>query len=103
MNEIWKGIVPTVRVDVPLQVHTVLAQAPTQPVAPAQPGVFETGTTYVEGLGQSIWAFMPTLLGATVILLVGLLIALIASFLTRSLLNRTRLDNKIADWITGRQ
>ena len=103
MNEIWKGIVPTVRVDVPLQVHTVLAQAPTQPVAPTQPGVFETGTTYVEGLGQSIWAFMPTLLGATVILLVGLLIALIASFLTRSLLNRTRLDNKIADWITGRQ
>lgn len=103
MNEIWKGIVQTVRVDVPLQVHTVLAQAPTQPVAPAQPGVLETGTTYVQGLWQSIWAFMPTLLGALLILVVGLLIALIASSITRGLLNRTRLDNQIADWITGRQ
>src|SRR5688572_25443571 len=101
MNEIWKGIVPTVRVEVPLQVHSVLAQAPTQPVAPAQPGVFQTGTTYVEGLWQSIWAFMPTLVGAIAILLVGLLIALIASLITRGLLNRTHLDNKIADWITG--
>ncbi|HEY9830098.1 MAG TPA: mechanosensitive ion channel [Stenomitos sp.] len=103
MNEIWKGIVQTVRVDVPLQVHTVLAQAPTQPVAPAQPGVLETGTTYAEGLWQSIWNFMPRFLGALAILVIGLLIALIASFITRSLLNRTRLDNKIADWITGRQ
>ncbi|MBD2126501.1 mechanosensitive ion channel [Microcoleus sp. ZQ-A2] len=103
MNEIWKGIVQTVRVDVPLQVHSVLAQAPNQPVAPAQPGVFQTGTTYVEGLWQSIWTFIPTLVGALAILLVGLLIALIASFITRGLLNRTRLDNKIADWITGRQ
>lgn len=103
MNEIWKGIVQTVSVDVPLQVHTVLAQAPTQPVAPAQPGVLETGTTYVQGLWQSIWAFMPTLLGALLILVVGILIALIASSITRGLLNRTRLDNQIADWITGRQ
>lgn len=103
MNEIWKGIVQTVRVDVPLQVHSVLAQAPTEPVAPAQPGIFQTGTTYVEGLWQSIWAFLPTLLGALAILVVGIIIALIASSITRGLLNRTRLDNKIADWLTGRQ
>jgi hypothetical protein len=103
MNEIWKGIVQTVRVDVPLQVNSVLAQAPNQPVAPAQPGVFQTGTTYVEGLLQSILAFVPTLLGALAILVVGIIIALIASSITRGVLNRTRLDNKIADWLTGRQ
>lgn len=103
MNEIWKGIVQTVRVDVPLQVHSVLAQVPTQPVAPDQPDVFQTGATYVEGLWQSIWVFVPTLLGALAILVVGIIIALIASSITRGLLNRTRLDNKIADWITGRQ
>lgn len=103
MNEIWKGIVQTVRVDVPLQVHSVLAQAPAQPVAPTQPGVFQTGTTYVEGLLQSILAFVPTLLGALAILVVGIIIALIASSITRGVLNRTRLDNKIADWLTGRQ
>ncbi|AFZ16410.1 mechanosensitive ion channel [Allocoleopsis franciscana] len=97
MNEIWKGIVQTMRVDVPLQVHSVLAQVPDQP------GVFQTGATYVEGLWQSIWVFVPTLLGALAILVVGIIIALIASSITRGVLNRTRLDNKIADWITGRQ
>lgn len=98
MKEHWESIVQLVGVGVPIRAHPIFAQA-----APAQPGVIETSTDYAQGLWQNIWAFVPTLVAAAAILVVGIVIALIASAITRGLLNRTNLDNKIADWITGRE
>ena len=98
MKEHWESIVQLVGVGVPIRAHPIFAQA-----APAQPGAIETGTDYIQGLWQNIWAFVPSLVAAIAILVVGIVVALIASFITRSLLNRTNLDNKIADWITGRE
>lgn len=105
MNKIWEGIVQIVGADVPLQVHPFLAQAP--PASPGvptpQPGVVETGTSYVQTIFTNLSAFVPNLLAAIAILVVGIIIALIASSITKGLLQRTNLDNRIADWITGRQ
>ncbi|HEY9729589.1 MAG TPA: mechanosensitive ion channel [Chroococcales cyanobacterium] len=102
MKEHWESIVQLVGMGVPIRAHPIFAQAAPAPTTP-QPGVIETSTDYVQGLWQNIWAFVPSLLAAIAILAVGIVIALIASFITRSLLNRTNLDNKIADWITGRE
>ncbi|HEY9674675.1 MAG TPA: mechanosensitive ion channel [Waterburya sp.] len=110
MKEFWKDIVQIVGVDVPLQAHPFVAQvaptapaAPTAPTASAQPGLVENGTDYLQTVLANISAFVPNLLGAIAILIIGIIIALIASRITKGLLNRTRLDNQIADWITGRQ
>jgi hypothetical protein len=103
MKQLWEGIVQIVDVDVPLGVHPLWAQAPTQPVAPVQPGAIENGTYYVQNIFNNLSAFVPNLLAAIAILVVGIIIALLASSITKNLLNRTNLDNKIADWITGRQ
>jgi len=104
MNETWDGIVQIVGVGVPFWAHPILAQGTTAPAAQtAQPGVVETGTNYVGGIVQNLSAFVPNLLAAIAILLVGILIAWVAAGATKGLLKRTRIDNKIADWITGRQ
>ena len=50
---------------------------------------------------QEVGSYIPELLGAMVILIVGWLIALILSNLARSVLKRTELDNKIVGWVTG--
>jgi hypothetical protein len=103
MKQLWEGIVQLVDVDVPLRVHPFWAQAPTQPVAPVQPGPVESGTVYVQNIFTNLSAFVPNLLAAIAILIVGIIIALLASSIVKNLLNRTNLDNKIADWLTGRQ
>jgi len=103
MKETWESIVQIVGVGVPIQAHPILAQVPAPTVAPAQSGVVETGTNYVQGIVQNLSTFVPSLLGAIAILVIGILIALIASAITKGLLKRTNIDNKIADSITGRQ
>ncbi|MDX1778119.1 MAG: mechanosensitive ion channel [Thermodesulfobacteriota bacterium] len=50
---------------------------------------------------SEVGSYIPELLGAMVILIVGWLIALILSNLARSVLKRTELDNKIVGWVTG--
>jgi len=104
MNETWDGIVQIVGVGVPFWAHPILAQGTTAPGAgAAQPGVVETGTNYVGGIVQNLSAFVPNLLAAIAILLVGIIIAWVAAGATKGLLKRTNIDNKLADWITGRQ
>lgn len=98
MIETWEGIFQNVDVGVMSWIHPILGQ-----VEPAQPGVVETGRNYVEGIYYNLSAFVPNLLAAIAILVVGIIIALIASAITKGLLQRTNLDNKLADWITGRQ
>ena len=104
MNETWDGIVQIVGVGMPFWAHPILAQGTTAPGAgAAQPGVVETGTNYVGGIVQNLSAFVPNLLAAIAILLVGIIIAWVAAGATKGLLKRTNIDNKLADWITGRQ
>jgi len=50
---------------------------------------------------ESVSSYIPQLIGALVILIVGWLIALIISNLVRSMLKRTDLDNKLVSWVTG--
>jgi hypothetical protein len=102
MKETWEGIVQIVGVSVPVSVHSILAQTSSSTTTPASQGPVEAGTDYVQGLWQNILAFAPNVIGAIAILLIGIIIAAIASSITKGLLRRTRLDNKIAEWITGR-
>ena len=60
----------------------------------------EMHTIFVKIL-ESVSSYIPQLIGALVILIVGWLIALIISNLVRRLLKRTDLDNKLVSWVTG--
>lgn len=97
MNALWDVVVQNVGGGVPW-VHPNLAQ-----VEPAQPGIVETGANYAQGIYQNLSAFVPNLLAAIAILVVGIIVALIASAITKGVLRSTNLDNKIADWVIGRQ
>ena len=80
----------------------VLAQA-TPGAEVLQPGAaVESGVNYLEDLGRNLLEFLPNLLGAVAILLIGLLIASIAKSIVRGILNRTNLDNQIAQQVMGR-
>ena len=98
MNETWVGIVQIVGVGVPIWVHPSLAQAPNQGLP-----VVQTGVGYIDQIIGNLSLFVPQLLGAIAILLIGLIIASIAKAVTKGLLNRTNVDNKLAEWVTGRQ
>lgn len=54
-------------------------------------------------LGADLGASVLNLIKAILILFVGWLIALLAGSLTQGLLGRTKLDNKLAAWLTGQQ
>ncbi|MGQ4648750.1 mechanosensitive ion channel [Lyngbya aestuarii] len=95
MYKTWEGIVQILGVGVPLPARLILAQ--------------ETTTTTTEVLSgtDAIFANLGTsfvsLINAIIILLVGIIVAWIASGLVKGLLSRTDIDNKIAAWVTGGQ
>jgi hypothetical protein len=95
MNTTWQGISQVMDVGLSLRVPQFLAQSPTLPSE--QPDAIN----YLQGTLQQVVQFLPRLLGAVLILLVGWLIAAIASAVVRSLLNRTNIDNRIASGLTG--
>jgi hypothetical protein len=59
----------------------------------------------VEGVFKDIpkiiGEYTPNLIGALSILILGWLVALIISFVTRALLKRTTLDNRLTQWLIG--
>ena len=57
---------------------------------------------YADRLREVILGYVPTLLIAILVLVAGWIVALIARAVTRSLLKRTSVDNKIAAWTTGK-
>jgi hypothetical protein len=57
----------------------------------------------IEQLKEAVSQFSPNLLGALVVLVCGWIIALLAAALTRRLLRRTQFDNKLAQWIAGKE
>lgn len=95
MNTTWQGISQVIEVGLSVRVQQFLAQSPTLPSE--QPDA----VNYLQGTLQQVVQFMPRLLGAVVILLIGWVIAAAAAAVTRSLLNRTNIDNRIASGITG--
>ncbi|WP_414581734.1 mechanosensitive ion channel [Scytonema sp. PCC 10023] len=95
MNITWQGISQVMEVGLSVRVQQFLAQSPTLPSE--QPDA----VNYLQGTLQQVVQFMPRLLGAVLILLIGWIIAAVAAGVTRSLLNRTNIDNRIASGITG--
>lgn len=93
MNQPWQGIIPFG--GVPPWVHPLLAQQASEPIQEAQTGL--------QGILQDLSRFVPNLIAAILILVVGIIIALIAKAITKGLLNRTRIDNQIAEWFAGGQ
>ena len=55
----------------------------------------------LEQVQSLVGSYIPSLAGALAILVLGWIIALIVSAITRKALSRTSIDNKIAAWIAG--
>lgn len=52
---------------------------------------------------QLVGDYIPNLLGALAILIIGWLVALVVSVIVRRALRRTTLDNRLASWIVGEE
>jgi hypothetical protein len=65
---------------------------------PVQVTVNTTGQ-FLAGVGS----FLPNLLGALAILILGWLVATVVASIIQGLLKRTAFDNRIAGWLTGRR
>ncbi|MBE9049887.1 mechanosensitive ion channel [Nostocales cyanobacterium LEGE 11386] len=98
MNTTWQGITQLIDSGLSMRVQHFLAQSPSLPLD--QQRVNE-GIAEVQGIVQQVIAFTPRLLGAAALLLVGWLIAAIAAAVTKGILNRTKIDNRIAAGVTG--
>ncbi|MFH1146162.1 MAG: mechanosensitive ion channel [Pseudomonadota bacterium] len=57
----------------------------------------------LEEVFRSIMAYLPNILGAMAVLIIGWLIALGIAALVGSLLRRTTIDNRIAQWVSGKE
>ena len=55
----------------------------------------------LNNIAEVIGAYIPNLLGALAILIIGWLVALIVSAIVRGLLRRTALDDRAAAWVAG--
>lgn len=81
---------------VPIPPHEIVAQV-TRTTNPVNDTV-----NVVQRTTNNIGQFLPNLLGAIVILVLGWLLAVLIAWAVRKLLNRTHIDNRIAAWVTGR-
>lgn len=97
MNVPWQGITQ-------IRAPEIFAQTSPAPVNPVtQPEVaVERSVNYLQDIGQNLAAFIPNLIAAVLILLVGLIVAAIAKSIVRGILNRTNIDNRIAAGVMGR-
>lgn len=55
----------------------------------------------IDQLKEQFAAFGPNLLAGLAVLVLGWLVALVASYVVRKLLSKTTVDNKIAQWMSG--
>jgi len=100
MNETWQGmaqaLVASTSVPGMHSVYTFLAQVDS--AATDRP---TGGGDVLRTVGSDLSASLPDLLRATVILVVGWLIALIAAAVVRGILKQTDLDNRLARSVVG--
>ncbi|MBW4484263.1 MAG: mechanosensitive ion channel [Tildeniella torsiva UHER 1998/13D] len=75
-------------------------------VQPTDPGPLtspvESSSRFVQEATGQLGRFLPSLIGAIALLLLGWLVATVAALVVRSLLRRTDIDNRIANWALGR-
>jgi len=104
MNINWQGIPIVIGNNVSIRTQHLLAQnAPPTGIESVRPGeVVNNSVDYAQGILQNLVAFIPNLLAAVLILLVGLIIASIVKAIIKGILNRTSIDNRIAASIMGR-
>ncbi len=57
--------------------------------------------SFISAISESLGGSVPNIIGAIAFLVVGWIVALIASGIVRGILSKTDIDNKIAAWITG--
>jgi hypothetical protein len=95
MNTTWQGITQVMELGLLMKVQNFLAQSPS--LSPDQ----SNAVNYVQGSVQQVVQFLPRLLGAVVILVIGWLIAAVAASVVGGILNRTKIDNRIATGLTG--
>ncbi|MBD2497096.1 mechanosensitive ion channel [Nostoc sp. FACHB-280] len=100
MNTNWPGITRLIDMGLSIKGQELLGQSPNLPLD--QPNLNQ-GIADLQGIGQQVILYTPRLLGAVAILLVGILVALVIAAITRSILNRTDIDNRIAAGVTGRR
>ncbi|MEA5549726.1 mechanosensitive ion channel [Anabaena cylindrica UHCC 0172] len=100
MNTTWQGITQLTAVGLSNRVQQFLAQSSSLQTETSE---VSRGVPDVQGVVEQLIQFTPRLLGSAMILLVGLLIAAIASKSIEKILNRTNIDNRIAAGITGSQ
>jgi Conserved TM helix len=99
MNAISFGVFPRLDLSYLFQISWLAQAAPVQPVpvqaAPIQPGANAAAGLF-QGTGFQFGQFIPSFLGALVILIVGWLAATIVASLIQSLLRKTGVDNRIS-------
>jgi Conserved TM helix len=103
MNLTWQEIIPIPGINVSKITQQILAQTTPAPAIDAtQPrAVVENSVNYAEDIVQKLIAFIPNVLTAVAILLIGLIIAFVAKAAIKGILNRTSIDNRIAASIMG--
>lgn len=103
MNVTLQEIIPVIGINVSIKTQLFLAQnTPAPGIDVTQPReVVENSVNYAQGIIQQLIAFIPNLLAAVAILLIGLIIAYIAKAIIKGILNSTNIDNKIAAGLTG--
>jgi Conserved TM helix len=95
MNATWQDITQVMGFGFWIKTRDFLAQSSVPNLGVNQ------SVDYVQGITSQIAGYLPTFLGAVLILLVGWLIAAVAAAIVRGLLSRTRIDNRIAASLTG--
>jgi len=58
---------------------------------------------FLEQAAQLIGGFVPNLIAALVVLIVGWLVALVVSSVVRNALRRTTVDERVARWVVGEE
>ena len=56
---------------------------------------------FLSQITRILGAYLPNLVGALILLVVGWLVAVVLAAIMRSILRRTQLDNRIARWVAG--
>ena len=69
----------------------------------AQTNPVNEGASDVGQFFSQLGAYLPNILGAIAILIVGWLIAVVVASVVQGLLKRTDIDNRLAAWVTGRR
>lgn len=58
---------------------------------------------FLDGIYSQVGTFVPSLIGAIAILLLGWIVAKVVAGAIKGILHRTNIDNQIANWVTGQR